>query len=379
MQYRKFGKLDWKVSALGFGTMRLPSFDNRAASTNVDVEEAERIIRHAIDRGVNYIDTAYPYGDSEPVLGRILKDGYREKVRLVTKSPHWNIEKESDFEDILNKQLERLQTDHLDIYLLHALNLKAWGNKYLKFNLLEKAERAIRDGKIGCLGFSCHENTEDFKALVDAYDKWAVCMIQYNYMDTKNQAGAEGLMYAAERGLGVVVMEPLLGGRLATPPDSVREFIEGHEPRRSPVDWALQWLWNQPEISVVISGMSDMAQVEANLEYADRSGVGSLSDADLGFMDQLEKKYRERALIPCTKCSYCMPCPNGVNIPVVFGAYNDIDLHDNFNSAKNTYLYFIRNEEKASACTGCGECEEHCPQKITISEWMPKIHDRFTS
>ena len=223
MKYRKFGKLDYQVSALGFGCMRLPTMDGKPMSGEVNEKESTRLIRSAIDRGVNYVDTAYPYhnGNSEIVTGKALGDGYRDKVKLATKSPLWFITSAADFDKFLNEQLKKLQTDHIDFYLMHGVGKERWENTVLKFGLLEKAEKAIADGKVGHLGFSFHDRPESFKPIVDAYDRWDFCQIQYNYMDTENQAGTAGLRYAASKGLAVIVMEPLLGGRLANPPAEV--------------------------------------------------------------------------------------------------------------------------------------------------------------
>lgn len=376
LKFRKFGRLDWKASALGFGCMRLPTLDGDPSGEKVDEEESKRMIRSAIDRGVNYIDTAYPYhnGRSEVVLGRVLKDGYREKVRLATKSPTWLIKEEKDFDKYLNEQLERLQTDHVDFYLFHGLGRKRWHDVVLKFDLLRRAEAAVKDGRVRHIGFSFHDDFDSFKEIADGYDGWTFCQIQYNYMDTENQAGTKGLKYAAENGLAVVVMEPLLGGRLANPPQAVREAIDSGGKGRSPADLALQWIWNQPEVSVILSGMSTMEQVEQNIVSAGRSGPGTLGKGDSELIERVKAKYLERAPIPCTKCGYCMPCPNEVDIPGNFELYNNGIMHDDMRASHNTYTRFMGEKERASACLQCKECEEKCPQKIAISELMPKVH-----
>jgi predicted aldo/keto reductase-like oxidoreductase len=376
MKFRRFGRLDWKVSALGFGCMRLPTLDGKPLSEKVDESESIRMIRHAIDRGVNYIDTAYPYhnGKSEVVLGKALKDGYRERIRLATKSPVWQIEKPKDFDTCLDEQLKRLRTDYVDFYLFHGLGKHRWDDTVLKLNLLDRAEAAIKDGRIKHLGFSFHDEYSVFKEIVDGYRGWTFCQIQYNYMDTDNQAGTKGLKYAASKGLAVVVMEPLLGGRLANPPKPVKAVLEDLGKSQSPADLALQWIWNQPEVSVVLSGMSTMTQVNGNLKSADRSGPGSLGVKERRIIGRIKEKYAELVPIPCTKCSYCMPCPNGVNIPRNFEEYNDGFIHDDVRTARSVYARFISEKERASACIQCGECEEKCPQKIEISKLMPKVH-----
>ena len=375
MQFRKFGNLDWNASVLGFGCMRLPTVDGNPHSPNINEAEAVRLIRHALDRGVNYFDTAYVYheGASETVLGKALR-GRRDLARIATKCPVWLIQNAADFDRILNEQLRKLQTDHIDFYLLHALDKSRWSGMVPKYKLMEKAEAAIRDGRIRHLGFSFHDDYASFPGILDGSNLWTFCQIQYNYMDTENQAGIQGLKLAAARGLAVVVMEPLLGGRLANPPPSIRQVIERAGVKRSPVDWALQWLWNQPEVTVVLSGMSNMEQVNANLESASRSCSHSFQAADLKLIADLQQKYRERAAIACTKCGYCMPCPNGVNIPANFELYNEAFLHEDVPGSRFKYQIFIPEPARADVCVACHECEERCPQKIPITEWMAKVY-----
>jgi predicted aldo/keto reductase-like oxidoreductase len=314
MQYRSFGRLDWKASALGFGCMRLPTSDGERLSPNIVEDEAIRMIRRAIDSGVNYLDTAYPYhgGQSEVIVGNALQEGYREKVRLATKLPVWEVQSAADFDRILNEQLVKLQTDHIDFYLLHALSHNRWQDIVLKHDLLTRAEAALADGRIRHLGFSFHDEYEAFEEIVKGTELWSFCQIQYNYMDTENQAGVRGLKLAAEKGLAVVVMEPLMGGRLADPPKDILEAMSNFPVRRSPVEWALEWLWDQPEVSVVLSGMSTMAQVEENLRYADSSRIGAFGPSEQALIAEVREKYSARMVIPCGKCNYCMPCPNGV-------------------------------------------------------------------
>lgn len=376
MQYRKFGGLDWKVSALGFGCMRFPTLDGNPLSQKVDEAESIRMIRHAIDEGVNYLDTAYPYhnGLSEVVIGKALEGGYRQRVRIATKSPVWQVEKAEDFDKYLDEQLKRLQTDFVDFYLFHGLGRKRWRETVLKLNLLDMAERAVKDGRIKYLGFSFHDGFDAFKEIVDGYHGWTFCQIQYNYMDTENQAGTKGLRYAASKGLAMVVMEPLLGGRLANPPRSIRDILNGSPKTVDPVDLALQWVWDQPEVSLLLSGMSTMTQVEGNLKYASKSGVGRMDKEELEVIARVKKKYREMVPIPCTECGYCMPCPNGVDIPGNFEIYNNGFIHEDVRTARNNYSRFVPEKERASACQQCIACEEKCPQNIKISEQMRKVH-----
>jgi predicted aldo/keto reductase-like oxidoreductase len=375
MRYRKFAKLDWEASILGFGCMRLPTRDGNPMSPDIDEPEAIRMIRTAIDRGVNYVDTAYPYHGqrSEIVTGLALRDGYRDRVKLATKLPVWQVNEAADFDKLLNEQLQKLQTDRIDCYLLHALDQSRW-EKILHLNLLERAEAAIRDGRIGCLGFSFHDQYPTFPEIVDGYDGWAFCQIQYNYMNLEHQAGLRGLQYAAARGLAVVIMEPLLGGRLASPPPAVRQLINGFAEKRSPADWALQWLWNQPEVTVVLSGMSSMDQVEANLGSAESGKAGSLGPAELELVERLREKFLERAPIPCTKCGYCLPCPQGVDIPGNLECYNDGITFDDLTQARFRYQRFFDDAERAGRCVQCRICESRCPQGISIADWMPRVH-----
>ena len=371
MLYRTFGRLDWKVSALGFGCMRLPT---KGRHEDIDEPAATRMLRYAIDHGLNYVDTAYPYhgGNSERFLGRALQDGYREKVRLATKLPTWLVKAPEDFDRYLNEQLERLQTDVIDFYLLHSLNEGSW-HKVQDLGVLQWAEGAIADGRIRYLGFSFHDKYEAFQEIVDASDQWTFCQIQYNYMDVENQAGTRGLQYAASKGLAAVVMEPLLGGKLVNPPQPIQALWNTATRQRSPADWALQWLWNQPEVSLVLSGMSAIEQVQENVTSADRAGVDPLTAQELALFDQVRVRYRALCPIPCTKCGYCMPCPNGVNIPRNFETYNEGAMYDKPATARHAYTTWMPENERASQCIQCRQCEELCPQSIPISAWMPIV------
>jgi predicted aldo/keto reductase-like oxidoreductase len=377
MQYRKFGKLDVQVSALGFGCMRLPVIDGKSGS--IDQAEANRMLRHAIDQGVNYVDTAYGYHEkmSEIAVGKALQDGYRQKVNLATKLPVWLVNESADFDTLLNEQLGKLQTDHIDFYLMHALNRGSW-KKVVDLDLLRRAEAALADGRIRHIGFSFHDDLDTFKEIVDGYDRWNFCQIQYNYMDIENQAGTAGLQYAAEKGLGVVVMEPLLGGKLARhipALDSTWETAAQAGGQRTPAEWALQWLWNQPEVSVVLSGMSTMQQVEENLASASISQVGVLNASEQALVARVRDTYKQLSPIPCTACEYCLPCPNGVAIPRNFAVYNEGAMYNDADNARGAYKRWIPDDAKASNCIQCQECESKCPQKIVISEWMPKVEE----
>lgn len=374
MQYRKFGKLDVQISALGFGCMRLPVIDGD--SGKIDQAEATRMIRYAIDQGVNYIDTAYGYHEktSEIAVGKALQDGYRQKVYLATKLPVWLVNERGDFDTLLNEQLGKLQTDHVDFYLMHALNRDSW-KKVVDLDLLGRAEAALSDGRIRYIGFSFHDTLDTFKTILDGYDRWDFCQIQYNYMDIENQAGTAGLQYAASKGIGVVIMEPLLGGKLARNIPALDPIWETITPKRTPADWALQWLWNQPEVSVVLSGMSTMPQVEENIRSAACSGVDAVTVEEQAAISSAREKLRQLSPIPCTKCGYCLPCPNGVNIPRNFEAYNEGAMYNDHDNARRTYKQWISDAAKAAQCIQCQQCEDKCPQKIAISEWMPIVEE----
>jgi predicted aldo/keto reductase-like oxidoreductase len=385
MQYRKFGKLDWRASALGFGAMRLPVVNGDYA--RIDEPEATRMLHYAIDHGVNYVDTAIHYhgSNSERFLGRALKGGYREKIKLATKLFPPYVERPQDFDRLLVEQLAKLQTSHVDFYLLHGIN-RRWWPKIRDLGVLDWAEGAIADGRIGHLGFSFHDDYPVFQEIVDTYDNWAMCQIQYNYMNGDYQAGTNGLKYAASKGLAIVVMEPLLGGVLASAPRPVQELWDTAPNKRTPAAWGLQWLWNQPEVSVILSGMSTMQQVEENVASAGALGAGTLGEEELALVDRVREAYRELGSIPCTACGYCMPCPNGVDIPYNFKLYNDGLMYERENPRRARRWYWFmaeavgfegdyhREKGQAAECVQCRECEEKCPQNIPISAWMPIVH-----
>ena len=373
MQYRTFGKLDWKPSALGFGAMRLPVIDNDPG--RIDEPEATQMLRYAIDHGVNYVDTAYTYhrGISETFLGRVLQDGYRQRVKLATKLPSWLIRTPKDFDRYLNEQLERLQTETVDFYLLHGLDEESWHN-LRDLNVLDWAEKAMVDGCIRYLGFSFHDRYEVFQEIVDAYDGWTFCQIQYNYMDEEHQAGSRGLKYAADKGLAVVVMEPIRGGQLArNPPQAIVELWDTAARKRTPADWALQWVWNHPEVSLVLSGMSTLEQVKQNVASGSQSSPGILTADELALIARVRDQYRELCPIPCTQCKYCLPCPSGVNIPRIFEIHNEAIMYNDHKEARIFYNW-LKEEEKADSCTECAQCEELCPQAIEIVEWLARAH-----
>ena len=373
MKYRKFGQMDWLASCLGFGCMRLPILGNDYGTINEP--EAIAMLRHAVEQGINYFDTAYVYhsGQSEALLGRALRDGYRDRVKIATKLPSWLVQERADFDRFLDEQRARLETERIDFYLLHGLDQERW-IRLRNLGVLEWGERAVAGGRIAHLGFSFHDDFAVFQQIVDAYE-WTLCQIQHNYMDIEAQAGTRGLRYAASKGLAVVIMGPLLGGSLVDPPPAIQALWDSAPVGRSPADWGLQWLWNQSEPSVVLSGMSSMEQVDHNLRSADAAAVHSLSQDDLNLVARVGEKYREMCPIPCTSCGYCMPCPSGVDIPGNLRIYNQVVMYDKAGLGRNWwYQRQLSDSSRAGACTDCDRCEELCPQSIPISDWMTRIH-----
>ncbi len=371
MKFREIGKTGIEASVLGLGCMRLPMNGDA-----VDESRAIEMIRYAIDNGVNYIDTAYPYHDqtSEIVVGKALADGYREKVNLITKLPSWLITSEDDVMKYLDEQLDKLGTDHLDIYLLHAMNRSRW--EVLKeHGIIDKITEMKASGKVKHIGFSFHDDLAFFKEMVDAYP-WEVAMIQFNYMDQNIQAGVEGLKYAESKGLPLIVMEPLKGGMLATPSEDIKALWKQVHPERSPIEWALKYVANFENVKVVLSGMSNMEQLKENIEIADRLIANDLSEAELALIEKVRQSYDSKVLVPCTKCGYCIPCPQGVEIPKNFDALNQASIFNQKDKFTKTYEAFA-DEAKAANCVACGACEPQCPQKIQIIDALTKVVDYF--
>jgi uncharacterized protein len=388
MKYRKMGKLDWEVSALGFGAMRLPT---TRIIKRADYDESIRIIRRGIDLGINYIDTAYMYhlGSSEKIVGLALKDGYREKVKVATKLPTMMVRKSEDFEKFFNKQKEKLDLDMIDVYLFHHLN----GSEFQKvkdLNLIPKMEKLKEEGLIKHIGFSFHGTLPEFKEIIDGY-QWDIAQIQYNYMDAGIQATTEGLKYAHEKGTAVIIMEPIKGGFLANPPKEATAVMDKSSIKRTPVDWALQYLWNRPEVAVVLSGMGSMKMVEENCASAEISGVGSLNEQDNAILEELADIYRNKILVHCTSCKYCMPCPSGVNIPQNFALLNNAGWISKAGISNKVLQFMIKRRYKllaktkeqlqqkpntgnASLCTQCGVCISKCPQNIQIPDELEKVN-----
>ncbi len=367
MKMRTYGKLGIQGSAFGLGCMRFTSIEKDGERV-VDEEKAINIIRTAIDGGVTYMDTAYVYlgGQSEVILGKALQDGYREKVTIATKLPPDRVKEPGDEEKILAEELERLQTDHIDFYLLHGLNAEKW--EYCKkMGLPEFLTRKKAEGVIRYACFSFHDSYDAFVKIIDEYD-WDMCQIQYNFMDIENQAGTKGLEYAGKKGIPVVIMEGLLGGRLANAPKPVQDLYDAFPVNRSPVEWAERWLLNHPEIAVVLSGCTEVWQVRDNLRIFDSSEAGSMTEAELELIAKVRDTYNSLTKIGCTGCRYCMPCPNGVEIPRVFSTWNTLSMYGNKEDAKRQLEMMESRGSGPSSCLECGACEAQCPQELNIIE-----------
>lgn len=362
-----------ELSILGFGCMRFPTKNG-----NVDEDRSIAMIRDSIYKGINYFDTAYFYngGKSESILGKALTGGYREKVKIATKLPPFMVNKLDGAKKIFSTQLSKLQTDYIDYYLLHMLSNIAGFDRMKTLGIIDWLEELKDQGVIRNLGFSFHGSKTDFEELIVAYP-WDFCQIQYNYMDVDNQAGKSGLQLAHSMGIPVIIMEPLRGGRLADrlPKDVLQEF-QSHDKESTAVEWALRWIWNHPEVTVVLSGMSDEAQLEENIRIAGNALPESLSDKELEIFERVMDIMHKKTKIPCTACGYCMPCPFGVNIPGCFSVYNDKYLLGERNN-KIVYLRTLgglsNKPSYASKCTKCGKCEKHCPQNIEIRKELKQV------
>ena len=364
MQYRKFTKDHLDVSLLGFGCMRFPVIDGD--SSQINEELSTEMLHYAIDHGINYIDTAYNYhqGNSEIFVGKALKNGYREKVFLATKLPVWLADTYEDFEKLLDEQLEKLQTEYIDFYLLHSLHEKSW-RKIEKLNVFKFLDEAKRKGKIKYAGFSFHDELPLFKEIVDSYP-WDFCQIQLNYMDRQYQAGILGLKYAAEKSISLVIMEPIKGGKLATAPRDVEAVWNRSSEKRTPAQWALKWVYDFEEVSVVLSGMSTLDQVKQNIALTNNSVPKSLTEEELGLVDEVTALYNERTKVGCTSCEYCLPCPSNVSIPNIFTMYNNYYVYGTEEQSISTYNKYIDNGKDSTQCTECGACEQLCPQHLEI-------------
>jgi len=362
VQYRNDRKNN-RISILGYGCMRFTK-----SGAKIDLDKAESELLFAIGKGLNYLDTAYIYGGSEAALGEIIdRNSLRAKVYLATKLPHYMIRSMEGMEKIFNEQLRRLKTDYLDYYLIHMLNDAATWEKLVGLGIVNWIEEKIKSGKIRQIGFSYHGNSDNFSRLLDAYD-WDFCQIQYNYLDENSQAGVKGLKYAAEKGLPVIIMGPLRGGRLVDQlPDKAKEIINNDIKMRTATELALRWLWNQPEVTCVLSGMNSIDMVTENTAIADTVNALEFDDYDYELIGKIRSEIMHNTKVGCTGCGYCLPCPKGVDIPFAFYCYNM--LNSNKAGIKMEYMQATalrREQSSISACSGCGKCEQHCPQSILI-------------
>lgn len=365
MNYRK-DRYGNEISALGFGCMRF-----QRSGGSIDMEEAEKELLAAIDAGVNYFDTAYIYPGSEAAIGEIFaKNHVREKIYIATKLPHYLIKSREGMERLFQEHLKRLQTDYIDYYLMHMLtDVQTW-EKLKKLGILEFLEEKKKSGAIRQIGFSYHGNADMFCRLVDAYD-WDFCQIQYNYMDEHSQAGRRGLQYAASKGLPVIIMEPLRGGKLVNRlPQKALEIFENYPVKRTPAQWAFRWLWNQPEVTCVLSGMNSMEMLEDNIKTASETQIGEMTVGEEQMLAQVVKAINAGMKVGCTGCGYCMPCPKGVDIPGTFAAYNRLASEGKFAGLKEHFMCSAARQDSTAAynCIGCGKCEKHCPQGISIRQ-----------
>lgn len=374
MKYRKMPKSQDQLSILGFGCMRLPT----TANSQIDEDQTFAMLHEAYRQGVNYFDTAWTYHDgaSEPFLGRFLTQINRNKVFVATKLPCWLVKTRADMDDFLAKQLQHLQTDYIDYYLLHGLNKGSWA-KMKELGVFDFLEKAKAEGKIRHAGFSFHDDYATFSQIVRAWD-WDFTQIMLNYLDTQHQAGLRGLKLAASKQMGIISMEPLRGGKIIQniPPEVERVWNEAKN-TQSPVERALNWVWNIPECTVLLSGMSALEQVQENIELSKKAKPGMLSDKELQIYARARKAYLSRIPFLCSGCRYCMPCPNEVAIPNVLGEYMEAIMFENFTTNKEEYLRFIPENMRADKCIQCGECLSKCPQQIDIPKWMQVISEHY--
>ncbi len=375
MQYRNGPRSDAQLSALGFGCMR---FTRR--SGGIDQEKADREMALALEKGVNYFDTAYIYPGSEVCLGSFIKaHRCRDSVNIATKLPQYRVNGPGDLDRFFDEELSRLQTDRVDYYLMHMLNDEKSWQRLCAMGVREWIAKKKAAGAIRNIGFSFHGGTLQFKALVDAWE-WDFCQIQFNYIDERSQAGLEGLRHAHEKGLPVIIMEPLRGGRLAGGlPAAAKAEIEAMAPQRSPAEWGLRWIWNHPEVTVVLSGMNDVSQVAENCRVAGEALPDSLSPEELALFDRLRAAIQRSIKVGCTGCGYCQPCPRGVDIPTCFAAYND-SYSDGWITGMREYMMCTtlrKARSNAGLCVKCGRCEQHCPQHIAIRDALDDVKRRL--
>jgi len=368
MQYRK-DRYGNDLSILGYGCMRLPRKEG-----HVDLDASEKLIRRAFDLGINYYDTAYAYGDNEKAVGEIIRRlGIRDRINIATKMPQYRVLKPEDFEKYFTEELRRLQTDHVDYYLMHMMNDVKSLERLCGLGLQDWVDQKKKNGQIRQIGFSFHGSTDAFKKLLDGFD-WEFCMVQYNYLDEHLQAGREGVRYAASKGIPVIIMEPLRGGRLVKLPADAEKLMKEYPVKKSPAQWGLSWLWAQEEIKCVLSGMNTMEMLEENAGLAESFCMEEIGEAENRLLSDVAAVIRRKMKVPCTGCRYCVPCPHGVDIPRVFASYNNIAV-DGWFTALMEYsrcCIFRHDRSGAGACTGCGLCETKCPQHIEIRRELKK-------
>ena len=380
MRYTFLGKTGLRVSALGFGLMRLPDIQGgMRRDLPADPAKTRDLVAKAVEQGINYFDTAYPYHQktSETVLGLALEDlGIRQDCVIATKLPSASMKTPERWEDIFAEQLQKLRTDHVDVYLVHNLNRVRWAD-FMHNGGLAFLSRLKREGRATAIGFSLHDETDIFRAVLDGYD-WDVCQIQFNYLDINLQAGLAGYEYAAAKGVPVISMETLKGGMLAcTPPAAVQAVWDDPAlPRRSPAEWALRWVLDHAGIAVALSGMGHEAELRANAACADHV-PGSLSAQELAAIDKARQLYQAMYRIQCTGCAYCVPCPQGVTIPYLFRLYNNYKLFNETHWAKIQYAQTLVTGTGVPSCTGCGRCARQCPQGLAIPELLHDIHEEL--
>ncbi|SFQ16501.1 hypothetical protein SAMN02910358_00954 [Lachnospiraceae bacterium XBB1006] len=374
MKYRVNKKNGQELSILGYGCMR---FARKGGS--ILQEKAEEELKLAYDAGVNYFDTAYIYPGSEVALGKFLSKGYRQKVYVADKLPHYLVKKEQDIEKFFQEMLERLQTDYIDYFLVHMLNDVESFERICKLGMREWIAEKKQSGAIRNIGFSFHGNTAKFKEIVDAYD-WDFCQVQFNYMDEHSQAGIEGIRYAAKKDLPVIIMEPLRGGQLVKGlPEHAKDRIRKHEKGYSAAEWGLRWIYQHEEVTVVLSGMNEKEQVLDNLRVASDADAGSFDESDAVFIEELRKDILKQIKVPCTGCGYCQPCPAGVDIPACFTSYN-MSFSEGRIAGMSEYLKrttMKKNRTNASLCLKCGKCEQHCPQGLPIRQHLSEVKRRM--
>ena len=379
MQYRKYGKLDYEVSTLGLGCMRLPRTVKEDGTATVDREKAYELIRYAADNGINYFDTAFTYHnmDSEAVLGEALEGERRKKVKIATKQPFAVMKTQDDIRRNLESTLKKLRTDYIDVYLVHNIQQGTW-NEIQKRKIYEEYEKFRAEGMIKAIAFSYHGQFETFKDVLQAYP-WDMCQVQQNMLDVNNEVTTEGIKIAGEQGTSLVIMEPLRGGGLATAPKPVQKIYDNVDKNRSAAEWAFRYLLDYPEVSCILSGMTTLEQLKENIETFSKPDAvpGCLSGQEKDVIAKARDAYQALVAVPCTACEYCLPCPQNVAIPSIFNLYNDGKRFETFMQPQRSYMFTTRAGRDASQCIECGACEAQCPQKIEIVKQLKEAHEHL--